>query len=66
VVSRRYYWRGINKDIAHFVKALDEMSSEPNLLPKARRPCATVAYSVEVIAFYVHGLYHKFAGATRV
>jgi hypothetical protein len=32
------------------------MLSELNLLPKARRSLATIAYHAEAIALYVHGL----------
>jgi hypothetical protein len=42
------------------------MPSEPNLLPKARRRLATVAYPAGVMTLYMHGLHHKFAGVTRI
>jgi hypothetical protein len=37
------------------------MPNEPNFLPKARRPLATIAYFARAMALYVHGLHHKFA-----
>jgi hypothetical protein len=40
------------------------MPSEPNMLTKARWPLATVVYSAEAMAFYVHGLHHKFVRVT--
>jgi hypothetical protein len=42
------------------------MPSGPNLLPKARWPLGAVAYPDVAMALYVHGLHHKFAGATRI
>jgi hypothetical protein len=36
------------------------MPSEPNLLPKTRRPLAIVAYPYGAMTLYMHGFEYKF------
>ena len=42
------------------------MPSELNVLPKAKRPLATIAYPTVAMSLYVHGPHHKFAEGTRI
>ena len=42
------------------------MPSEPNILPKARRPFGVVAYLDVAMTLYVHGLDYKLAGDASV
>jgi hypothetical protein len=65
MVSRRYHLPYM-KEVIPNLSSLRWMPKEPNVFPKAMRPYATVAYLVKAMALYVHGLYHKFAGAKRI
>jgi hypothetical protein len=49
----------MKEDINHFVNVW-VVPSEPNLLPKLRRPLGAIAYRDVAMALYVHGLDNKF------